>query len=337
MGIFSDIEAENGENGREANNLLYNLLVDELSSTYDRQVTLSVEQSTHFMQHVKSRFRSVQIYPYPFKIENFTSLAEDKKTESKLSQSDTSSSYSQTKSNQSLLSVPKNTYSPPSIHTQASSAKSGQENASTAEKDSTKAPTWKCFIKGGNSTFLALTFIPASFKDVICLNKSNNDPQSSEVEEKPNQSSIVKTAVDSSVTHIADKAEKTENECNNSTEDTAAENIDPDNVFEDTVADSVNSQPEEIIRPEEEESRSQIPLCVPVYIYDCLVQNVLESLINPWDFQLPADIYQDMTFDLACETNEGDGQSSPRSLKRVSFSVEILKVNDFYHGILINL
>lgn len=232
------------------------------------------------------------------------------------------------------MSVPKSTYSQSSFHTQAGSAQSGQENASTAEKDSTKAPAWKCFIKGGNSNSLALTFIPASFRDVICLNKSDNDPQFTEVEEKPNQSSSVKTAVDISVTHFADKVEKTENECNNSTEDTAAENIDPDNVFEDTLVDSVNTQPEEIIRQEQEETRSKTPLCVPVYIYDCLVQNVLESLINPWDFLLPADIYQDMTFDSACETNDGDGQSSPRSLKRVSFSVESFKVNNFYHGIL---
>ena len=63
------------------------------------------------------------------------------------------------------------------------------------------------------------------------------------------------------------------------------------------------------------------PLVLPVYIYDCVIHNVLDSQVNPWDFQLPADTYQDMTFDVPEETLDMGGR-----IKRVSFSVENHKV-----------
>ncbi|XP_060584658.1 uncharacterized protein LOC132740711 [Ruditapes philippinarum] len=90
-------------------------------------------------------------------------------------------------------------------------------------------------------------------------------------------------------------------------------------------SETVNTQPEEIIDPKVDEINNKKTLIVPVYIYDCIVHNVLQSLINPWDYQAPADIYQDMTFDPVSEQNEQSGLSSPRSLKRVSFSVESFK------------
>ena len=92
------------------------------------------------------------------------------------------------------------------------------------------------------------------------------------------------------------------------------------------VENLADDQIGEIPKKEDDKADSQKkqaskPLILPVYIYDCIIHNVLDSLINPWDFQLPSDTYQDLTFDFQEEPQELGGR-----IKRVSFSIDNLKV-----------
>ncbi|XP_053393950.1 KICSTOR complex protein SZT2-like isoform X2 [Mercenaria mercenaria] len=315
---------EDEECGKEANGLLYKLLLEELSSSYHREVNLSQGQSALFLQHVHSRPRSTETYPFPFEIEKFTSLADETKPENKSSQSQSQSIPK--------LSV---SQSQASFQSLGSCAQGRKDSESVLRSDCIKVPEWKCFIKGGDSSSITLTFVPASFQDVIHLNepKENSGPETTE-----NNAQTESACVSTSLKDRDDKSNKlspdakSEQMCNKTGDSTHlnSENVESSAIgsgvsVDGDEADAANSYPEEIINSNTEEISSKKPLVVPVYIYDCLVHNILQSLINPWDFQLAADIYQDMTFDSSCEQSEPFGLGSPRSLKRVSFSADSFK------------
>lgn len=46
---------------------------------------------------------------------------------------------------------------------------------------------------------------------------------------------------------------------------------------------------------------------IPLYVYECYLPNILDILINPWTFQLPEDIFEDLTFS---ETDKDESFSS---------------------------
>ncbi|CAG5136150.1 unnamed protein product, partial [Candidula unifasciata] len=51
------------------------------------------------------------------------------------------------------------------------------------------------------------------------------------------------------------------------------------------------------------------PLLMPVYVYSCQLKNVISSLVDKWTFNLPEDIFEDMSF----KTVPSSEQKSPRS------------------------
>lgn len=67
------------------------------------------------------------------------------------------------------------------------------------------------------------------------------------------------------------------------------------------------------------------PMVIPVYVYDCHLHSITESLVNRWTFSLPADLHEDMTF-----TAEGDdNQPSPITRCRLaSFDKEASVVEE---------
>ena len=306
--------------------MLYNLLIEELTGSYHRDVNLSSEQSLNLLHHILSRDRETETYPFPFKIDKIISLAKDNKS---------SQSKSQTPNSKSNISQSQAASLTLGVHAQTK-----KENVDVNKPDEIKIPEWKCFIKGGDTSSLTLTFIPASFCDVILLNKSYEDSNSedSDIDTEPDNDSIDKASKDDKECKPSKTSGEDNGELHGKTGDSTQINQENSDLSaidgnvkagdkEAAEGDIDNAQPEEIINPNVDEIKKGKPLIVPVYIYDCLVHNVLQSLINPWDHQPPADIYQDMTFDNACEQSEQSGLSSPRSLKRVSFSVESLKVS----------
>jgi hypothetical protein len=51
-------------------------------------------------------------------------------------------------------------------------------------------------------------------------------------------------------------------------------------------------------------------MVIPVYVYDCHLHSITESLINRWTFSLPPDIHEDMTF--ADDADEAQPSPQPR-------------------------
>lgn len=58
---------------------------------------------------------------------------------------------------------------------------------------------------------------------------------------------------------------------------------------------------------------------IPFYMYESYLPNVLDMLINPWDFTLPEDIYEDLTF---MESDRDESFSKSPMFKVPSFERE---------------
>ena len=89
----------------------------------------------------------------------------------------------------------------------------------------------------------------------------------------------------------------------------------------DIVIDKLSeSQPTEQHDDNKEQSHY---FTLPFYMYECYLSNVLEMLINPWNFKLPEDIFEDLTF------SESDkDESSSKIFKVPSFEREASLGND---------
>jgi len=201
-----------------------------------------------------------------------------------------------------------------------------KEREKPKEKSTKRVPEWKCYVKTSASNSLLLTILPASFEDVIFLHSPENElfgsttvTESSEVDEA--KSAKVDAHKPKNNVKPIPKTENPENE-NSQQEKTRTENHE-DQADEATVKPTRKKL--KLVIPEKQPEPKA--LCIPVYIYDCVSHNVLSKLIHPWDFQLPTDIYQDLTFDPMMEQSEPNiVLNSPRVLKRVSFSADSLKV-----------
>ena len=331
---------EGQRSSKDSNNLLFSLLFEELHATYQRQIRLSQQQSQFFFDNLSSRSRSADLFPFPFRMDKFVgSSTVEKDTDRKQTQSHSSSKD----------------IGPRLSPGQKGTVPAGQDHVS----DEKQVPEWNCFMKAVNNTALMLVFLPASFDDLVLLNEktqeeTNDDKTASDEEIKePDQRREESCDKDDPLTKSeAESADKTLDcataECDIDTTTKGSSNVetvqDQDTcdkdasesthgeLTEDTVMpqcgaagnmieDDLNEMPKENEHKDDERENRTKPLTLPVYIYDCIIHNVLDSLINPWDFQLPSDTYQDMMFDFQEEPQDFTGR-----IKRVSFSIDNLKV-----------
>ncbi|XP_052774284.1 KICSTOR complex protein SZT2-like isoform X2 [Mya arenaria] len=318
------------EDRKKANIELYNLLHEELCSNSHRNVCLSQQKSQQFLQHLADRPRSTDNNPFPFKLENFVSFSSEYESDKSTSQSSGSDFKNRNRTDQSL---PRSRGNVPST-----------QNAMS--KDDTKiVPEWRCYIKNSpsnssTSSSLLITFIPASFEDVILLHKSvESDEIETSLENEESEGSMVE-AVREKVQRHSLGGSKTEDqrveiscsvsenaqddkdkECNNMTSADETSNMNTENDSSEKQQKLKLVIPERTLEPK--------ALCIPVYIYDCVTHNILSSLIHPCDFQLPSDIFQDLMFDPVSESSESEiVLTSPKNLKRVQFSADSIKDAD---------
>ena len=354
MLCFTDTHPPDGHHeSRESNYLLFALLFEQLCSTYQRQVKLSQKQSQFFFDQLYSRSRSVDLIPFSFEIEKFVSQTKEK------------SDYVQKDGRAG--SVPKGS-GPTAGQGQRINDLGSQGHGSQGQGQDTEAkviPEWGCFMKSVNNGALMLVFLPASYDDLVLLNETTKTEENetdlvndmAEVEEEVTGAGSDQSGKDDGVTKSEAEQSDKSSECMTAESDiettTPALETPKDDSSESELGAYADNQkpihnsvvkdhsdthkhPEGVldgaIIVEDAEKDEKInekvkttskPLVLPVYIYDCIIHNVLDSLINPWDFQLPADTYQDMTFDVPEETLDIGGR-----IKRVSFSVENLKVNE---------
>ena len=219
-------------------------------------------------------------------------------------------------------------------------------------------------MKSVNNSAMILVFLPASYDDLVLLNektkieeneiefdndkaegidevtkvgadlmgKDDNVPRSeAEQSDKSSECMTAESDIDTGTPALETAKDDSESELSayidnqkpihpKVVKDQSDVHEHPEGVFDQEVIAEHVEKDDQI---NEKLKTASKPLVLPVYIYDCVIHNVLDSLINPWDFQLPADTYQDMTFDPPEETPDMGGR-----IKRVSFSIENLKVNE---------
>ncbi|KAL4236752.1 KICSTOR complex protein szt2 [Mactra antiquata] len=331
---------ENGENktsGKEANLLLYSLFLEELNNCYDRNVDLSEETSCLFMKHVYSRSRSIENHPFPFKIEDFASSSNEKRAD-KNSQSKQTPVYSSTTASQSNLSS-----SLKSVPLQTKNV-SSSEQPQNDKTESERIPTWKCLIKHTNSNNLVLTFLPASFEDIVILADTDPSTVLSDTTEdtisgsSANVSSVAKDSAEAGRSTESGKTTAPNSIDSESKSESVSETGPVLSVVSDSQTVKDGAETKTVSGSEATDSKDELNtdkkqnvkklLKVPVYMYDCVTQNVLNSLVNPWDFQLPADVFEDIPFESNSEPSDTNTPASPKHPKRVSFSLDNIKDED---------
>lgn len=327
-----DSNSEGHASSKDSNNLLFSLLSEQLHGNYQRQVKLSQEQSRFFLDQLYARPRSTDTNPFSFDIEKFISQGKEK-----------------------MVGVQTQTVSKETGSNLSKGKKTSHHGVQRQDPGSEVkvVPEWNCFMKSVNNSSLMLVFLPASFDDLVLLNEkvqvgeleaeeteekavvvnvtvqassdqSDKDDHfrrsGSEQSDKSSECVTAESDIETTVTSTKDETESDTSAINRHRPDDSG-TLDvlegPIRTDEELVAADVTEEVENKVEIKEKKKPASEPLVLPVYIYDCIIHNVLDSLINPWDFQMPPDTYQDMTFDFQEEAAESGGR-----VKRVSISAE---------------
>lgn len=271
-----------------------------------REVTLSLEDCEQFLSLLKARPRNNTTRPLPFPtektvIELETDIKPDVKESSK------------------------------PVHKKL-------QRQSSVDSVRDLIPKWRCFVRAASNTRLYLTFLPASFDDLLVLN----------------QISISDKFNDRTIEHEISMGNSQDNcKCSTSNQpentkgpkDTVDQTANQIEVPEDEKMAAIkaseelpecdNEMNEEATRTEESDDNdkgkkeSKLSVSIPIYVYECFLGNVTDSLINPWSFQLSPDIYEDVTFDVENEESNNIMFKMP-TLDKEGTPVSEEKEDSFY-------
>ena len=336
---------------KDSNNLLFALLSEQLCSTYQRQVRLTQKQSQFFFDQLYARPRSVDLNPFSFEIEKFVSQSQEKGAEygraesvpkesgAYIGQSQRSSDigsqghgsqgrgqsqdtdvkvipewncFMKSVNNSALMLV----FLPASYEdlvllNEKTTAGDGETEVVNDMAEGDNEIAGACLDQSGKDDSVTKSEAEQSDQTSECVTAESDLETTTPTVETPKDDSESEISVfvedqkpiyDKVVVDVNEVHEHAEGESNEA------------NIVEEAEKDD---------KINEKKKTASKPLVLPVYIYDCVIHSVLDSLINPWDFQLPADTYQDMTFDFPEETTDIGGR-----IKRVSFSVDNLKVSE---------
>ncbi|KAJ8305511.1 LOW QUALITY PROTEIN: hypothetical protein KUTeg_016056 [Tegillarca granosa] len=266
-------------NGKGSNRLLFSLLFEKLKDGSQREVSLSLEDCEQFLSLLKTRSRNNTTRDLPFPIEENDKIVIESEIEIKSEIKDFSKPVNQKPQRQS-----------------------------SADSTRDLIPKWRCFVRAANNTRLYLTLLPASFDDLLVLNQisisdkfndrtieremstGNSEDNIKSSSYQPEDTAVQRVTKDQTANQLeipknnlsATKASEEFPECDNEVSEEA------------TGKDKIDNDDKKM-----EENR--LSVSIPVYVYECFLGNVTDSLINPWSFQLSPDIYEDLTFDVENE------------------------------------
>lgn len=275
-----------------SNNLFFNLMFDQLKETTQREVILSSRDSYRFLCLLQERQRDTATHPFPFTYEDdLDKPCDDPNTE------------------QGILG----------------GLEAEQNKFYNTSINKRKFPSWRCFVRASSSTRMFLTFLPASFDDLLKLNdledivksKSSSLCEDGVKDGSLGRSTKVKVDCQPTVTSpekapVSDKkvtldgADDTDSQTNlpnveGQTEGNVITDLE-EKEMEDTVPDLPGGEEEGSVKD------SKYLFCVvPLYVYECYLNNVTDSLINPWTFELAPDIYEDCTFETKGDSMDMSG------------------------------
>lgn len=149
-------------------------------------------------------------------------------------------------------------------------------------------PRWKCFIKGISTTHVIITILPASEKDVVRLFTSpsyTEEQSASNNSERNGDSTIFNMDLNEDDTYS-----KTTGMDINVTDFPSLENNESI-LYGQCIEDSIINTDTQKRFHDCEES-----LVIPVYVYDCSLALLIDTLVDKLKISHNKDIYQDHTF-----------------------------------------
>lgn len=184
----------------------------------------------------------------------------------------------------------------------SSSVSSAQNTPSkSSQKDIELIPLWKCFVSSACPTKLSMKFIPASYDDLLKLHsvnlETNRESLSVSIQPKSDVSNIVKNSP-----CVAKEKEDGEEEEEAGTEEGTEEELMTESEID--KEDPTGA----------EEGSGRMSFVIPVYLYECQLSNITESLINPWNYANKEDLYEDVTF-------EADDEVKSPAFKKMSMDM----------------
>ena len=157
-------------------------------------------------------------------------------------------------------------------------------------------PQWKCFVKGVSVTHVLLTILPASEKDVRILMYPEEDGQdfymgtdSNLHYESLNSNFDLR---DTNLTPVPYARSQVENDC-------VSLNYNFDNFGSNISSRTTTAQSTpklEVYQKIITEENSKRGLILPVYVYDCSLALLIDSLVDKLPSPRVKDIYRDYTF-----------------------------------------
>ncbi|XP_052100492.1 KICSTOR complex protein SZT2-like isoform X3 [Mytilus californianus] len=251
-----------------SNSILFQLLLDKLSETFDKKVSLSKTDCKRFLELLKKRSRDDLEHPLPFSIDKILS-------------------------------------------------------------NSTEIPQWCCFVKSVSNNRMFMTILPESFNDLLLL-----DTKLEVIKEGSSESDeIIDRVTESQGAQTIDRVTESQGAPTESpsaptessgvpTESPSAPTESPSTLTESCDAPRDDGQQEN--KPEHygKHGKQEEPYhyyTIPFYMYESYLPNVLDMLVNPWDFTLPEDLYEDLTF---MESNRDESFSKSPMFKVPSFERE---------------
>ncbi|GFN80127.1 protein szt2-like isoform x1 [Plakobranchus ocellatus] len=218
---------------------------------------------------------------------------------------------------------------------------------------SNQCPMWKCYIKMDCADHLLMTFVPASFEDLLLLNPApvTSSPDDSSLAQDIVQptdptaflENLLGTSLDAEdvvITELppilptfADKQKTSKEETHRDSVQIGSSTTRQISIsLPDGIDTAVVEDARDMSLPDREKKNENVQdwvnsssrcmktavsgeLRMPVYAYSCQLKNVTASLTDRWSFTLPEDIVQDFSFksDQCCDDNASDEEKSPRA------------------------
>ncbi|CAL7950911.1 unnamed protein product [Xylocopa violacea] len=158
-----------------------------------------------------------------------------------------------------------------------------EKHSFNAEPNS--SPRWKCFIKGISTTHVIITILPASEKDVRLFMSSPHTEEYLAANNSEKNCESVIFNMDLSEKHSSLKVSPDINVTDYSS-------LDDESKLHDRYIENVTTETE----AQRKFQDSEESLIIPVYVYDCSLALLIDTLIDKLKISHNKDIYQDHTF-----------------------------------------
>lgn len=139
-------------------------------------------------------------------------------------------------------------------------------------------PLWKCFVSSACTSKLFMKFIPASYEDLLKLHSANLDTKQDALSVTTDSLKDTYKAVEKSQEIVQLTTERVEEEA----------------TEEEVTTESETDKEDTVDVEEEAVSTSYV---IPVYVYECQMNNITDSLVNPWNYANKEDLFEDVTFE----------------------------------------